>query len=385
MQQEVFTFEGLQPKKEENQAPELNQPNLDDPNRYPGKVVTTQFGEALTPKYSFETFVVGKSNQFAHASAVATANRPGIYNPLFIVGKTGLGKTHLLKAIGYRILAEINPQARICYRSTQKFIEEVIQSIRHDTRHELHERYHMNCDVLLMDDIQFLSRSVSTQDEFFRIFNALFDSGKQIVITSDRMPKEIQDVNDRIISRFEMGMVADIDAPELETRVAILRARAEADKVALSDEVAHLIATYVKANIRELEGCLTKLAAHAAIYNEPISIPLVKKLLKGYAGERQKVVTLDEIISVVSHYFSVKSAEIRGPSRKAPVARARQIVMYFGKELSKLSCTSIAEELGNRHHTTVLHGQDFILKSILTDPVLKAQLHQIEETLTRVL
>ncbi len=357
--------------------------HIEDPAKYPGKVVTTQFGEVLTPKYSFDTFVVGKSNQFAHASAVATANKPGIYNPLFIVGKTGLGKTHLLKAIGYKILSEVSPLSRICYRSTQKFIEEVIQSIRHDSRHELHDRYQTNCDVLLMDDIQFLSRSVSTQDEFFRIFNALFDAGKQIVITSDRMPKEIQDVNDRIISRFECGMVADIDAPELETRVAILKSRAEADKIILSDEVAHTIATYVKANIRELEGCLTKLAAHATIYNEEISMPLVRKLLKGYSGERQKVINLDEIISVVAHYFSVKSAELRGPSRKAPVAKARQIAMYLGRELAKLSCTSIAEELGNRHHTTVLHGQAFVNKAILKDPVLKAQILQIEETLTK--
>lgn len=390
-QQEIFPFDERKTQippsvSVASQDPITSQEEgQEDPLRYTGRAVTTQFGEVLTPKYSFETFIVGKSNQFAHASAVATANRPGIYNPLFIVGKTGLGKTHLLKAIGYRILAEINPNARICYRSTQKFIEEVIQSIRHDARHELHDRYQANCDVLLMDDIQFLSRSVSTQDEFFRIFNALFDAGKQIVITSDRMPKEIQDVNDRIISRFEMGMVADIDAPELETRVAILKTRAEADKITLSDEVAHLIATYVKANIRELEGCLTKLAAHAAIYNEEISSALVKKILRGYAGERQKVITLDEIVSVVAHYFSVKSAEIRGPSRKAPVAKARQIVMYLGRDLSKLSCTSIAEELGNRHHTTVLHGQDFIEKSVVADPVLKAQIQQIEETLTKAI
>ena len=379
-QQETFPFDILTEQQPTSTKPT---PAIEEPTRYAGKVVTTQFGEALTPKYSFETFVVGKSNQFAHASAVATANRPGIYNPLFIVGKTGLGKTHLLKAIGYRILSEVNPAARICYRSTQKFIEEVIQSIRHDARHELHEKYQLSCDILLMDDIQFLSRSVSTQDEFFRIFNALFDAGKQIVITSDRMPKEIQDVNDRIISRFEMGMVADIDAPELETRVAILKSRAETDKIMLSDEVAHLIATYVKANIRELEGCLTKLAAHAAIYNEEITATLVKKILKGYAGERQKVITLDEIISVVSHYFSVKSAELRGPSRKAPVSKARQIAMFLGKDLAKQSCTSIAEDLGNRHHTTILHGQDFIEKSMLTDPVLKAQIKQIEETLTK--
>lgn len=346
-------------------------------------VMKTPFGDLLSPKYSFDNFVVGKSNQFAHASALATANKPGIYNPLFIVGKTGLGKTHLVKAIGHRILTHTNPGARVCYRPTQKFIEEVIQSIRSDTRHELHARYSQGCDLLLMDDIQFLSRAMSTQDEFFRIFNALFDAGKQIVITSDRLPKEIADVHDRIISRFECGMVADIDAPELETRVAILKTRAESDNIQLDDDVAYLIASYVKANIRELEGCLTKLAAHAAIYNEPINIPLVKRVLKNYVTERQKIVSLDDIIAVVAQFYSLKGADIRGSSRKAPIAKARQIVMYLGRDLAKLSCSSIGEQLGNRHHTTILHGHEFIDQSQKADPVLRSHLNQIENQLLK--
>lgn len=342
--------------------------------------VKTHFGEILTPKYSFETFVVGKSNQFAHASALAVATKPGVYNPLFIVGKTGLGKTHLLKAIGYR-LATTQPHLRICYSSTQKFIEEVIQSIRHDTRHKLHDMYQTHCDVFLMDDIQFLSRATSTQDEFFHIFNGLFDSGKQIIITSDRQPKEIADVHDRIISRFEWGMVADIEPPELETRVAILRTRAEADHIELSDEVAYLIATYVKANIRELEGSLTKLAGHAAIYNVPISTDLVKKVLKTYISEKQRVIGMDDIIALVSQYYHFKPADIRGPSRKGSVAKARQVCMYLARELGQLSCTSIGQELGNRHHTTILHGHEYVLMTIKSDAVLKSQLQHLESQL----
>jgi chromosomal replication initiator protein len=342
--------------------------------------VKTIFGEILSPKYSFETFIVGKSNQFAHASAMAVADKPSVYNPLFIAGKTGLGKTHLLKAIGYK-MATHRPGTRICYCSTQKFIEEVIQSIRHDTRHKLHEAYQAHCDVLLMDDIQFLARATSTQDEFFHIFNSLYDAGKQIVITSDRLPKEISDVSDRIISRFEWGMVADIEMPELETRVAILKARAESEKIFLTDEVAYLIGSYVKSNIRELEGSLTKLAGHAAIYNTNITPELVKKVLKSYITDKQRVVSVEDIITTVAHHYGIKPVDLKGPSRKGPVAKARQVVMYLSRELAYLSTSAIGHELGGRHHTTVLHGYEFIESELRTDAVLRNQLKQIESLL----
>lgn len=344
------------------------------------KTIKTLFGEVLSPKYSFETFIVGKSNQFAHASALAVAEKPSVYNPLFIAGKTGLGKTHLLKAIGYRIAMQ-RPEMRICYISTQRFIEEVIQSIRHDTRHKLHENYQTNCDVLLMDDIQFLARATSTQDEFFHIFNSLYDAGKQIVITSDRLPKEISDVSDRIISRFEWGMVADIEMPELETRVAILKARAEQEKIHLSDEVAYLVGSYVKSNIRELEGSLTKLAGHAAIYNVEITPDLVKKVLKNYISDKQRIVSIDDIIAAVAQLYGVKPSDMRSASRKGPVARARQIVMYLARELAFLSSSAIGQELGNRHHTTILHGHTFISDELKIDPVLKSQIRQLENIL----
>lgn len=343
--------------------------------------VKTMFGEVLTPKYTFETFVVGTSNQFAHASALAVATKPSVYNPLFIAGKTGLGKTHLLKAIGYRI-ATTMPDLRICYYSTQRFMEEVIQSIQHNTRHELRESITTKCDVLLIDDIQFLKNAVSTQDEFFHIFNTLFDARKQIVLTSDRLPKEISDVNDRIISRFEWGMVADIEPPELETRVAIIKSRAAADGISLSDEVAYLIGSYVKANIRELEGSLTKIAGHAAFYGQPITIDLVKKVLKNYIAERQKIVSMDEIIALTAQFYGLKSADIRGSSKKGPVARARQVVMYLARELTDLSCTSVADDLGGRHHTTILHGHEFIQTKLREDPVLKGQTEQLAQQLT---
>lgn len=340
----------------------------------------TVLGEVLTSKYSFETFVVGTSNQFAHASALAVGTKPGVYNPLFISGKTGLGKTHLLKAIGYR-LAQNNPDIKICYSSTQRFIEEVIQSIRLDKRHELREFYKNQCDILLMDDIQFLSRASSTQDEFFHIFNGLYDAGKQIVVASDRLPKEIQDVHERIISRFEWGMVSEVDVPELETRVAILRTRAESEQIMLADEVAYLIASYVKSNVRELEGSLIKIAAHAAMYNQDITTDLVKKVLKNYIAEKQRIVTIEDIIATVSQFYGFKSTDIRGPSRKGPIAKARQVVMFLAREIAGLSASAVGQELGNRHHTTVLHGHSFIEKSMDTDPVLKNQIRLIENTL----
>jgi chromosomal replication initiator protein len=346
----------------------------------PDHGIRTMAGDVLTPKYSFETFIVGKSNQFAHASAIAVADKPSVYNPLFIAGKTGLGKTHLLKAIGYR-LALTRPELRICYTSTQKFIEEVILSIKHDTRHKLHEAYQHNCDLLLIDDIQFLARATSTQDEFFQIFNSLYDAGKQIVITSDRLPKEISDVSDRIISRFEWGMVADIETPELETRVAILKSRAEAEGIELSDDVAYLIGSYVKSNIRELEGSLTKLAGHAAIYNVPISADLVKKVLKNYISDKTRIISIEDIVSLVAQQYSIKATDLRGPSRKGPVARARQIVMFLAREVAGLSSSAVGQELGGRHHTTVLHGQDFISSEARSDTVLRNQLQQLESLL----
>ncbi|MBS1986173.1 MAG: chromosomal replication initiator protein DnaA [Bdellovibrionales bacterium] len=344
-------------------------------------VVKTLFGELLTPKYTFDTFVVGSSNQFAHASALAVANKPSVYNPLFIAGKTGLGKTHLLKAIGYK-LATTRPELRICYYSTQRFMEEVIQSIQHNTRHELRESFTAKCDVLLMDDIQFLARASSTQDEFFHIFNTLFDASKQIVITSDRLPKEISDVNDRIISRFEWGMVANIEPPELETRVAILKSRAATDNIHLSDDVAYLIGTYVKANIRELEGSLTKIAGHAAFYKQAITTDLVRKVLRNYISERQKIISMDEIIATVAQFYSLKSSDIRGTSKKGPVARARQIVMYLARELTGLSCSAVGGELGGKHHTTILYGHEYVGEKIKADPILKAQVTQLSQQLT---
>jgi chromosomal replication initiator protein len=345
-----------------------------------GTEVRTVYGEVLTPKYSFETYVVGTSNQFAHASAMAVANKPGVYNPLFIAGKTGLGKTHLLKAIGYR-MASTRPGLKICYCSTQRFMEEVIQSIQHNTRHEFRDLYKTRCDVLLMDDIQFLSRYNSTQDEFFYIFNSLFESGKQIVLASDRTPKEISDVNDRIISRFEWGMVAEIEPPELETRVAILKARAESEKIELTDEVAYLIANYVKSNVRELEGSLIKIAAHAAMYGMSISTELVKKVLRNYVAEKQRIISIDEIIATVAQFYSIKTTDIRGPSRKGPLAKARQVVMYLAREIAQLSASTVGQELGGRHHTSVLHGEQTISEGMQNDAILKNQVRQIENLL----
>lgn len=372
------SIEGFKRGKTSKEAEQI-QLDLEAPTSG-GPSIQTAFGELLTPKYSFETYVVGKSNRFAHASAIAVAEKPGVYNPLFLAGKTGLGKTHLLKAIGYKIGVS-RPGSKIYFCSANKIMEDVVQSIRNDTRHKLHESYQMNCDVLLIDDIQFLARMQAAQDEFFHIFNALYDHGKQIVLTSDRLPKEISDIHDRIISRFEWGMVADVEPPELETRVAILKARAEMERIDLADDVAYMVATYVKSNIRELEGSLTKLAGHAAIYNVPITPELVRKVLKNYISDKQRIVSLEDIIGAVAQQSQVKPSDIRGSSRKAPVARARQLVMYLARELAMLSTTSIGEELGNRHHTTVIHGHEEIKNLVATDPVLRTQVRALEQGL----
>jgi len=353
--------------KNELTAPKLN-------------VVKTTFGETLSSKYSFETFIVGKSNQFAHASSLAITEKLCVYNPLFIAGKTGLGKTHLLKAIGYRLGLE-NPGKKICYISTQRFIEAVIQAIRHDSRHDLHKNILAGTDILLVDDIQFLSKATSTQDEFFHIFNNLFDMGKQIVITSDRQPKEIADVSDRLISRFEWGMVADIEAPELETRVAIIKSKADNDNITLSDDVAYLIGNLVKANIRELEGSLTKIAGHAAIYNVPITVELVKKVLKNYIIEKKQIVQIDEIITTVARYYNMKISDLKGKTRKEPLARARQIIMYIAREHTHLSTSAIGQDLGNRHHTTIIHGHNQIKQVVKLDIMISKQVKELEKLL----
>ncbi len=312
-------------------------------------------GIYLNPKYTFDTFVVGPSNQFAHAAAIRVAENVGLaYNPLFIYGGVGLGKTHLMNAIGNAIVDD-NPGTIVYYVSSEQFTNEVVSAIRHGKMGEFKEKYR-NVDVLLIDDIQFIAGKNTTQEEFFHTFNSLYEKQKQIAISSDRAPIEIADITDRLRSRFSMGLIADIQPPEVETKVAIIFKKAENDKLAIAEDVAYFIATRVKSNVRELEGCLIKLGAHASLTGIPIDIEMAKNVLKDILSEEDKPVTIETILKAVSDYFGIKTQDIKAKKRTKEVANARQIAMYLAKQLTNLSLSEIGKGLGGKDHATVIYA-----------------------------
>lgn len=312
-------------------------------------------GIYLNPRYTFDTFVVGPSNQFAHAAAMRVGENPGYaYNPLFIYGGVGLGKTHIINAIGNAIVDK-NPGMIVYYVTAEQFTNEVISSIRHEKMAELKEKYR-NVDVLLIDDIQFISGKTTTQEEFFHTFNSLYEKQRQIVISSDRSPIEIADITDRLRSRFSMGLIADIQSPEIETKVAIIYKKADAEKLAISDEVAYFIATKIKSNIRELEGCLIKLGAHASLTGMPIDINMAKNVLKDLISEDDKPITVETIQKAVCEYFGMKAQELKTKKRTKEVANARQIAMYIAKQHTQLSLSEIGRCFGGKDHATVIYA-----------------------------
>jgi chromosomal replication initiator protein len=312
-------------------------------------------GIYLNPRYTFDTFVVGPSNQFAHAAAIRVGENPGYaYNPLFIYGGVGLGKTHIINAIGNAIVDK-NPGMIVCYVSAEQFTNEVISSIRHEKMAELKEKYR-NVDVLLIDDIQFISGKTTTQEEFFHTFNSLYEKQRQIVISSDRSPMEIADITDRLRSRFSMGLIADIQPPEVETKVAIIYKKADTEKLSINDEVAYFIATKIKSNIRELEGCLIKLGAHASLTGMPIDINMAKNVLKDLISEDDKPITIETIQKAVCEYFGVKAQELKTKKRTKEVANARQIAMYIAKQHTQLSLSEIGRCFGGKDHATVIYA-----------------------------
>ncbi|MDI6728429.1 MAG: chromosomal replication initiator protein DnaA [Thermodesulfovibrionales bacterium] len=312
-------------------------------------------GIYLNPRYTFDTFVVGPSNQFAHAAAMRVGENPGYaYNPLFIYGGVGLGKTHIINAIGNAIVDK-NPGMIVYYVSAEQFTNEVISSIRHEKMAELKEKYR-NVDVLLIDDIQFISGKTTTQEEFFHTFNSLYEKQRQIVISSDRSPMEIADITDRLRSRFSMGLIADIQPPEVETKVAIIYKKADAEKLSINDEVAYFIATKIKSNIRELEGCLIKLGAHASLTGMPIDINMAKNVLKDLISEDDKPITVETIQKAVCEYFGIKAQELKTKKRTKEVANARQIAMYIAKQLTQLSLSEIGRCFGGKDHATVIYA-----------------------------
>lgn len=317
----------------------------------------------LNPKYTFETFVVGNNNRFAHAAALAVGNEPGkSYNPLFLYGGVGLGKTHLMHAIGNRIL-ESNSNSNILYVTSEKFTNQLINAIK-DNKTEMFRNKYRNIDVLLIDDIQFIAGKDRVQEEFFHTFNTLREDGKQIIISSDKPPRDIEFLEDRLKSRFEWGLLADISCPDYETRLAILRKKAQDENIIIEDSILSDIATKIDSNIRELEGVFNKIVARASLTHSPITIELAENIINEFKYESEKVISCDFIKETVAKYFSIDKTELAGSKRSNDIAFPRQIAMYLCREVANMSFPQIGNEFGNRDHSTVMHGYNKISKEI---------------------
>jgi chromosomal replication initiator protein len=338
----------------------------------------------LNPKYRFETFVVGTSNQLAHAASVAVASSPGKrYNPLFIYGGVGLGKTHLVNAVGHRVLQD-SPNARILYVSAERFTNEFIWALQNHRIEEFRKRYRTQCDVLLMDDIQFLATREQTQEEFFHTFNALYHSDKQIVVSSDVFPQQIGKMEERLVSRFQWGMVADIQAPELDTRVAIVSKKAEQEGIVLPLEVAHFLAQTVKSNVRELEGTLLRLAVKAELLKRPIDIELARETLRVQAPRPESHTTVEDIQRAVCEFFNIRMSDLRSPRRHRSIAHPRMIAMYLCRQRLHTSYTELGERFGGKDHTTVISAVRKIESRLESeDRELQDSVAAIEQKLAR--
>ncbi len=329
------------------------------------------------PKYTFETFVVGASNQFAHAACLAVAESPAkAYNPLFIYGGVGLGKTHLLNSIGNYIADRTD--LRIAYVTTEQFTNEVINSIRYDKMMELRRRYR-NVDMLLIDDIQFLAGKERTQEEFFHTFNSLYEAGKQIVLSSDRFPKEMPSMEERLRSRFEWGLIADLQQPDVETRIAILRKKSEEEGIAINEDVIQLLAANLKSNIREIEGALIRLGAYASLTGQKINVEMAKNILRDLIGGKRKVITAEDIQEAVASRFHVKISDLKSKRRTKTLVYPRQIAMFLCRDLTDASFPEIGRDFGGKDHTTIIHACKQMKKSQETDATLRATLESLKE------
>lgn len=334
-------------------------------------IVNDEMSCTLNPKYTFDSFVIGNSNRFAHAASLAVAEAPAkAYNPLFIYGGVGLGKTHLMHAIGHYILQH-TPKTKVVYVSSEKFTNELINSIKDDKNVDFRNKYR-NVDVLLIDDIQFIAGKERTQEEFFHTFNALYEANKQIILSSDRPPKEIPTLEDRLRSRFEWGLIADIQVPDFETRIAILKKKADVENLNIPNEVMVYIATKIKSNIRELEGALIRIVAFSSLTNKEISVDLAAEALKDIiSSEQNKQITIDLIQDIVANYFNLKIEELTSSRRTRNIAFPRQIAMYLSRKLTDMSLPKIGEEFGGRDHTTVIHAYEKISTNLKKDDSLK--------------
>ena len=332
----------------------------------------------MNDRYTFETFVTGPSNQLAAAAAQRVSDNPGYaYNPLFVFGPVGLGKTHLIQAIGNRVRAT-TPTARVMYQTTEQFVNDVIQGIRFERMDEIRGAYRA-CDVLIIDDIQFIAGKEACQAEFFHTFNALYDARKQVVVTSDKLPHEMKDLEERVKTRFQWGLVVDLQPPELETRVAIVKKKADNDAIPLDDEVAMFIAQSVRSNVRELEGCLIRVSAYASLANQPITLDLAKNVLRDIVPIRGKL-TCETIVKRTADYFEVKISDLKSKKRGRAIAFPRQVAMYLCRKHTEASYPEIGHALGGKDHTTALNAFNRIGERS-SDPDVARALHDLEKLL----
>ena len=330
-------------------------------------------GSRLNSRYTFDTFIVGTCNQFAHAACLAVAESPAkAYNPLFLYGGVGLGKTHLLNALGNSCYQR-RPGSRIAYLSSEQFTNEVINSIRYDKMVDFRNKYR-SVDILLVDDIQFIAGKERTQEEFFHTFNTLYDAHKQIVISSDRFPKDMPEMEGRLRSRFEWGLIADLQVPDLETKIAILKKKAETKEIPLPDEVSYFLATHIKKNVRELEGALTRLTAFSSLTGQPITVELAKRALRDIIQERTRIISADEILKAVAERFHMRPVELKMKKRTRALVFPRQIAMYLCREICHLSYPDIGRQFGGKDHTTVMHACRRIEKQSAADGSLRQML-----------
>lgn len=337
----------------------------------------------LNPKYTFDTFVVGNSNRFAHAASLAVAESPAkSYNPLFIYGGVGLGKTHLMQAIGHFVI-DNNSSTTVVYVSSEKFTNELINSIRDDKTVEFRNKYR-NMDILLIDDIQFLAGKERTQEEFFHTFNDLYEANKQIIISSDRPPKEIPTLEDRLRSRFEWGLITDIQPPDFETRIAILRKKAKIENLQVPNDVISYIADHIQSNIRELEGALVRVMAYSSLNHSPITTELASEALKDILpAQKPKPISIDLIQKIVAEYYNLRIDDFKTKKRTRSVAFPRQIAMYLSRELTDNSLPKIGDEFGGRDHTTVMHAHEKITTDLEKDTALQLTLQELKKAITQ--
>jgi chromosomal replication initiator protein len=363
---------GSPPSDRSERAPRSDRPSSSDRGA---------LSASLNPKHTFSNFVVGPSNELAYAAALASAGGGGPrYNPLFIAGGTGLGKTHLMHAIAHKVL-ENSPNARVIYTSAEHFTNEFIEALQHHRMDEFRSRYRTECDLLLLDDIQFLAGREQTQEEFFHTFNALRDADKPIIVTSDKYPQQLQRMPERLVSRFTSGLVADIQVPQLETRVAIIRKKAQLEGIPLSDEVATLLAEAVKNNVRELEGALIRLAAKSSLTGRAIDAAFAQSELARVVPHRPDVMSVEDIQRAVCSHFRLSNAELLSKDRHKSVAFARQVAMYLCRQRLKCSFPELGRAFGNRDHTTVMSAVRRVEQLRAKDPQVNAHLEAIEQRL----